>query len=98
MTTLAFHRNSHLYLDSYSAATLARKFSKRFSTNDYDIAGTGAGLLMLSTSGKISQLSASTGSLLSALTVPHAATLVPGHSAAVVTVIGGKYFLVRLAS
>ena len=37
---LAFHRNSHLYLDSYDASTLARKFCKRFSTNDYDIAGT----------------------------------------------------------
>jgi len=95
--TLAFHRNSHLYLDSYSASTLARKFSKRFSTNDYDIAGTGAGLLMLSTSGKISQLSASTGSVLSAVTVPDAATLVPGHSAAVIVVTGGIYSLVRLA-
>jgi hypothetical protein len=94
---LAGGRNSHLYLDSYNASTLARKFSKRFSTNDFDIASGGAGLLMLSLSGKISQLSPSTGSTLSAVTVAHAATLVSGHSAAVVVVTGGKYFLIRLA-
>ena len=94
---LAFHRNSHLYLDSFDASTLARKFSKRFSSNDFDIAGTGAGLLMLSISGKISQLNASNGSLRSSVIVPDAATLVPGPSAAVITVTGGNFFLIRLA-
>jgi hypothetical protein len=95
---LAFHRNSHAYLDSYGAATLARKFSKRVSTNDIDIASTGAGLLMLSLSGKISQLNTANGATRSSVVVTDAATLVPGPSAAVLVVTGGNYFLVRLAS
>jgi len=94
---LAFHRNSDLYLDSYSASSLAREFSHRVSERDIDIAGTGAGLLVLNLSGKISQIIASTGSTVSAVTVAHAATLVSGRSAAVITASGGNYFLVRLA-
>ena len=94
---LAFHRNSHLYLDSFSASSLVREFSHRVSARDFDIAGTGAGLLVLNLSGKISQLSASTGGTLSSVSVAHAATLVPGHSAAVITASVGSYFLVRLA-
>ncbi len=94
---LAFHRNSHAYLDSYGAATLARKFSKRVSTNDIDIAGTGAGLLMLSLSGKISQLNTANGATRSSVIVLDAATLVAGPSAAVLVVTGGNFFLVRLA-
>jgi hypothetical protein len=94
---LAFHRNSHLYLDSYRATTLVRKFSRRVSGNDFDIAGTGAGLLVLSSSGKVSQLNASTGSALSSVNVTGAATLVAGPSAAAIFVTGGNYFLVRLA-
>ena len=97
VTLLAFHGNSHAYLDSYGAATLVRKFSKRVSTNDIDIAGTGAGLLMLSLSGKISQLNTANGATRSSVIVPDAATLVPGPSAAVVVVTGGNFFLVRLA-
>jgi hypothetical protein len=94
---LVFHRNSHPYLDSYSASTLARKFSRRFPAKDYDIAGTGAGLLVLNLSGKISQLNAGTGSTRSSVTVAHAATLVSGPSAAAIVVTGGSYSLVRLA-
>jgi len=94
---LASHLNGHLYLDGYSASTLARKFSRRVSDQDVDIAGTGAGLLLLNRSGKISQLNASNGSTRSSVTVANAVTLLPGPSAAVVVVTGGNFFLVRLA-
>jgi hypothetical protein len=102
---LAVHAYGHTYLDSYGPATLARKSSKRVSGNDRDVAGTGAGLLVLDVpcaaascpSASVIQASASTGGTVSALTVPGAQALVPGSSAVVVTDKAGKLFLVRLA-
>ncbi len=102
---LAGHSNGHLYLDSYSASTLAHKFSKRVSDNDRDIAGTGAGLIVAElpcasvtcASTKVIQVNATTGAMGSALAVPDALTLVPGPSAVVITDKAGKLYLVRLA-
>ena len=62
----------------------------------YDIAGTGAGLLMLQ-SGKISRLSTATGAVTGTLSLAHLVTLVPGPSAAVITLSGGVAHLHRLA-
>ena len=103
---LAVHGNGHSYLDSYSAASLVRKFSKRVSDSDRDIAGTGAGLLLLTepcqvavcSSAKVSQLSPASGTPTATITVPDALILVPGPSAAVITVTKGKLYLVRLAA
>ena len=102
---LAGHPNGHLYLDSFSAATLALKFSKRVSDNDRDIAGTGVGLVVADlpcasvtcASAKVIQVNATTGAMGSALAIPDALTLVPGPSAVVITDKAGKLYLVRLA-
>ncbi len=98
--------NGNFYLDSYDAASLAHAFSRRVSDDDVDIAGTGAGLLLLASSCKhvacaattVSQLSTATGARISTLTLPYGVTLVAGPSAAAITLRGGKYYLERLAS
>jgi len=93
------------YLDSYNATSLARAFSRRVADGDRDIAGTGAGLLLLTApcqgsvcaSATVSRLSTATGAAISTLTVPYAVTLVTGPSAAVITARGSKFYLERLA-
>jgi hypothetical protein len=100
--------NGNTYLDSFNAKSLARAFSRRASDNDFDIAGTGAGLLLLASpclsqgsvcSGNtVSQLSTATGAAISTLRVPDAVRLVTGPSAAVITARGDKFYLERLAA
>jgi hypothetical protein len=93
------------YIDSYSATSLARVFSRRVSGADVDLAGTGAGLLMLTascssrvcSSATVSQLSTTTGATISTVAVPYALDLLAGPSAAVITDKSGSYYLVRLA-
>jgi hypothetical protein len=93
------------YLDSYNATSLAHVFSRRVSDNDLDIAGTGAGLLVLTapcqgsvcSAATVSQLSTATGAAISTLAVPDAVTLVTGPSAAVITSRSGRFYLERLA-
>jgi hypothetical protein len=93
------------YIDSYSATSLAHVFSRRASSADVDLAGTGAGLLMLAascssrvcSSATVSQLAVASGAAISTLTVPYALDLLAGPSAAVITDKSGSYYLVRLA-
>jgi hypothetical protein len=105
---LVLHDSSgkvNLYLDSYDATSLAHVFSRPVPGDDLDIAGTGAGLLVLAASCKslscssatVSQLSTATGAAASTLTVPYGLDLVAGPSAVVITYRNGKYYLVRLA-
>ena len=94
---LAFHQPSgKQFLDAFRGSNLHGVFSKQKSTQVYDIAGTGAGLLMLQP-GKISRLSAGTGAVTGTLSLAHVVTLVPGPSGAVITFSGGVASLHRLA-
>jgi hypothetical protein len=94
---LAFHQPSgKQFLDAFRGSDLHGVFSKQKSTQVYDIAGTGAGLIMLQ-SGKISRLSTGTGAVTGTLSLAHLVTLVPGPSAAVITLNGGVAHLLRLA-
>jgi hypothetical protein len=88
--------SSNVYLDAFSGSTLHAVFSRRESPKAYDVAGTGAGLLMLQ-SGRISRLSIATGRFAGALNMPHLVTLVAGPSAAVITYNSVSAFLLRLA-
>ena len=81
---------------SYRGSTLRPVFSKRVSNSDTDIAGTGIGLLLLG-AGKVSLLDPGNGHAGSVLSVPGAVILVPGPSAAVVTVSHSTTYLLRLA-
>jgi hypothetical protein len=100
------HGKSSLYLDSYSQSNLAHKYSRSVSMSVRDIAGTGAGLLLLSSSctsvacssAKVAQISSRTGATLSTLRLRDAVGLIAGPSAAALTYHGGDYHLVRLAS
>ena len=95
---LAIHENQggHTYLDAFGGSTLSPVFSKRLSDSDTGIAGTGAGLLLLG-GGKVTLLDPASGTAASVLSVPGAVTLVPGPSAAVVTVSHSTTYLLRLA-
>ena len=94
---LAFHQPSgKQFLDAFRGSDLHAVFSKQKSTQVYDVAGTGAGLLMLQ-AGKITRLSTATGLATGTLSRTHLVTLVPGPSAAVVTLSGGVAHLLRLA-
>ena len=95
---LAIHENQggNTYLDAFRGSTLGPVFSKRVSNRDTDIAGTGIGLLLLG-AGKVSVLNAGNGQAGSALSVPGAVILVPGPSAAVVTLSHSTTYLLRLA-
>jgi hypothetical protein len=84
------------YLDGYSGAMLAAVFSAKVPSGATDIAGTGAGLLML-VGAKVSVVSTTSGHAGRTLTVPNAGMLVPGPSAVVITASGGRAHLVRLA-
>jgi hypothetical protein len=95
---LAIHENQggNSYLDAFRGSTLSTVFSERVADNDTDVAGTGIGLLLLG-AGKVSLLSTSNGHVAAALSVPGAVILVPGPSAAVVTVSHATTYLLRLA-
>jgi hypothetical protein len=94
---LAIHESSgHAYLDAFRGSTLGTLFSVRVSDSDTDIAGTGIGLLLLGGQ-KVSVLDTGNGHAGATLSVPGAVTLVPGPSAAVVTVSHGTTYLLRLA-
>ena len=95
---LAMHDNQgdNTYLDAFRGSTLGPVFSKRVSNSDTDIAGTGIGLLLLG-AGKVSLLNPGNGHAGSVLSVPGAVILVPGPSAAVVTVSHSTTYLLRLA-
>jgi hypothetical protein len=91
------------YIDSYSATSLARVFSRHIPSADVNLAGTGAGLLVLADSCKaicssttVSQLSTGNGATITTVSVPYALDLVAGPSAAVITDKSGSYYLVRL--
>jgi hypothetical protein len=100
------HSTSTLYIDSFSQTTLAHAYSRHVSASDRVIAGTGAGLLVLSapctgmacSSATVRQISTATGATLSTLKLKDAVLLVPGPAAAAITYHGGKYYLVRLAA
>ena len=95
---LADHEPSgDLFLDAYRGSNLHPVFFRRVSAKYHDVAGTGAGLLMLR-SGQVSTLSSATGAVTGSLSIAHAVTLVPGRSAVVITFSGGIARLVRLAS
>jgi len=97
---------SSVYLDSYSQDTLARDYSRRVSTSDQAIAGTGAGLLLLSdpcgtlacSSATVSELKHRTGATESTVAVKGALAVVAGRAAAAISYQDDAYFLVRLAS
>jgi hypothetical protein len=95
---LGIHDNQgdNTYLDAFRGSTLGHVFSKRVSNSDTDIAGTGIGLLLLG-AGKVSLLDTGNGHAGSVLSVPGAVILVPGPSAAVVTVSHSTTYLLRLA-
>jgi hypothetical protein len=95
---LAVHENQggNTYLDAFRGSTLGALFSNRVSNTDTDIAGTGIGLLLLG-AGKVSLLDTGNGHAGAALSVPGAVTLVPGPSAAVVTLSHSTTYLLRLA-
>jgi hypothetical protein len=94
---LAIHENQgDNYLDAFGGSTLGALFSERVSDNDTDIAGTGIGLLVLGHQA-VRLLNTGTGHSTATISVPGAVTLVPGPSAAVVTVSHGITYLLRLA-
>jgi hypothetical protein len=95
---LAIHENQggHSYLDAFRGSTLGSLFSYRVADNDTDVAGTGLGLLLLG-AGKVSLLNPGNGHAAATLSVPGAVILVPGPSAAVVTVSHSITYLLRLA-
>jgi hypothetical protein len=95
---LAIHenQNGHTYLDAFRGSTLGSVFSLRVSDSDTDVAGTGLGLLLLG-GNKVSLLNPGNGHAVVTLSVPGEATLVPGPSAAVVTVSHSVTYLLRLA-
>jgi hypothetical protein len=94
---LAIHENQggHSYLDGFRGSTLGPLFSYRVADSDTDVAGTGAGLLLLG-AGKVSLLDAANGHAVASLSVPGAVILVPGPCAAVVTVSHSTTYLLRL--
>jgi hypothetical protein len=98
-------KNALQYIDSYSTSSLARTSSAQVSGDDRNIAGASLGLLVLDepcshefcASATVGKLSAS-GSVSGALTVPYAALLLQGPSAAVIEDVSGHMYLVRIAS
>jgi hypothetical protein len=89
-------RGGNNYLDAFRGSTLSSLFSERVSDNDTDIAGTGIGLLVLGRQA-VRLLNTGSGHSSATVSVPGAVTLVPGPSAAVVTVSHGTTYLIRLA-
>ncbi len=95
---LAIHDNQggNAYLDAFGGSTLSTLFSHRVADSDTDIAGTGIGLLLLGGQ-KVSLLDTDNGHPSATISVPGAVILVPGPSAAVVTVSHGTTYLLCLA-
>lgn len=95
---LAVHENQggDTYLDAFRGLALGTLFSNRVSNSDTDIAGTGIGLFLLG-AGKVTLLKTGNGHASATLSVPGAVTLVPGPSAAVVTLTHATTYLLRLA-
>jgi hypothetical protein len=95
---LAIHDNQggNAYLDAFRGSTLGSLFSERVSNSDTDVAGTGIGLLLLGGQ-KVRLLNTGNGHASATVSVPGAVILVPGPSAAVVTVSHGTTYLLRLA-
>lgn len=97
---------THQFVKSYSATSLSLISSKRVSQNDRNIAGTSAGLLVLTQSctkvscvhATVSKLNVSTGATSGTLSVLGAVLLLPGPGAAVIEVVGGIMYLVRIAA
>jgi hypothetical protein len=97
---------THDYVKSYSATSLSLISSKKVASSDVNIAGTGAGLLVLAlpcvsascVHAIVSKLNVSTGKTSGTLHVPGAALLLPGPGAAVIEVSGGIMYLVRVAA
>jgi hypothetical protein len=103
---LAVHdSNTHTYIDSFSASTLATLGSHRTSGDYRDIAGTSAGLLVLNgacasfvcRNGFVGVLNPRTGSASGFVRVTYAYSLLPGPVPAALSDAGGKLSLVRLA-
>ena len=84
------------YLDAFHGSTLAPLFSHQVAGADTGIAGTGVGLLMLG-AGTVTLLDPANGHADATLSVPGAVNLVPGPSAAVITVSHSTTYLLRLA-
>jgi hypothetical protein len=101
----AHSNNGHEYIDTYSTSSLARISSAQVSGDQRTIAGTSLGLIVLSascprvncTSATVSRLSTS-GTVSATLSVPDAATLLAGPSAALIEDVGGHMYLVRVGS
>jgi hypothetical protein len=94
---LAIHENQggSNYLDAFGGSTLGALFSEHVASNDSDIAGTSIGLLVLGRQA-VRLLNTVNGHSRATLGVPGAVILVPGPSAAVVTVSHGTTYLIRL--
>jgi hypothetical protein len=92
-----YNRGAGLYLDSYRESTLAHVKSRRVSAAYFGIAATRAGLLAVRTLSLVSRLNATTGAVLTTISVPGASMLLAGPAAAVIAVSGGSISLVRLA-
>lgn len=86
----------HNHIDAFDGSTLGSLFSYQVADTDTDIAGTGAGLLLLG-AGTVSLLNPANGHADATLSVPGAVILVPGPSAVVVTVSHSRTYLLRLA-
>lgn len=91
------HRSTiKTYLDSYAATTLKLAFARSVPKTDAGLAGTGLGLLLLSATQSVSEVSTKTGAAGSTLAVPGALSLLSGPSAAVITEVSGSFYLERL--
>ncbi len=102
---LSVHGNGRTYIDSFSASTLAALNSRQISSAFRDIAGTGAGLLVLREPCKaltdckyatVSVLNPRTGSVSGTARVARAYTLLPGPAPAALTLVGTSLYLARL--
>jgi hypothetical protein len=94
------------HLSGYSATKLSLAFSRTVATGDQQLAGTGLGLLVLSSSCNrkgacsehVSQVSTKTGAAGSTAKIPGSSDLLlAGSSAAVITEVNAKFYLERLA-
>ena len=95
---LAIHENQggDNYLDAFGGSTLGALFPEHVASNDGDIAGTGIGLLVLGWPA-VRLLNTANGHSRATVSVPGAVILIPGPSAAVVTVSHGTTYLLWLA-
>jgi hypothetical protein len=106
LTQVVRHNTVKTHLSAYSATRLTLAFSRSVPNGDEQLAGTGLGLLLLSSSctskgactEHVSQVSTKTGAAGSAGKVPGSGDLLlSGPSAALITEVGAKFYLRRLA-